>query len=506
MHRIRLFFFLSIGWLLLFLAGCSQTPVNTNSTSVNSSAEAAVPVSLSMTDEPPNGVTVLFFQISVTAANLTPASGSGTVSLLSNDAPIEVDVTQLQALSAFLSTANVPAGTYSSLALTFANPQLVIFNSSDQSMASTCPLNTVCRLTPQIDNSSSLTFSSQPFPVSVTDSTPLGLLLDFHLDNVIQSNLSVNLGVTNGVTINLLPSTPPSGPPQFGFLLGTVQSVDASQNQFTLQTRWGRTFTVEVNSSTTYQNFPSSACSASSLSCLASGQIVQVEVASVQTGGTLLAGTVSYVQAATQQVVQGNIIGLSTVSGNTLMTLLLYWSPNSNTLPFGGTANVTIPSSATFSVDSGNFAIPSGMSFASSSDLLVGQNVQVDLAAGTLSNAAKSGPWAPSAVSFTASSVELEPSQITGTVTAVNSSASSFTLTTFPNFFAPRFNTNWTPTQVTVESTSQTTFQGLSPDSFAGLSANTVVSGLGWLFSTPSGSTPSTMVAKTVLGRADGFF
>jgi hypothetical protein len=506
MRRVPLFPFLFTGLLLLFLAGCSQTPVNTNGTPVNSSVDAAVPVSLSMTDQPPNGVTVLFFQISLTAANLTPASGSGTVSLLSNNTPIEVDVTQLQALSAFLSTAKVPAGTYSSLALTFANPQLVIFNSSDQSMVSTCPLNSVCQLTPQVDNSSSLTFSSQPFPFTVAGSTPLGLVLDFHLDNVIQSDLSVNLGVANGVTVNLLPPTPPLGPPQFGFLFGTVQSVDASQNQFTIQTRWGRSFTVEVNSSTTYQDFPNSACSASGVSCLASGQIVQVQVASVQTDGTLLAGTVSYVQAATQQVVQGNIIGLSTVSGGTLMTLLLHWSPNANTLPFGGMANVTIPSTATFSVDSGNFTIPTGVSFASSSDLLVGQDVQVDLAAGTLSNAVHSGPWAPSAVSFTASSVELEPSQITGTVTTVNSSASSFTITTFPNFFAPWFNTNWTPTQVTVQSTSQTTFQDLSPDNFSGLTANSVVSGLGWLFSTSSGPTPSTMVAKTVLGRADGFF
>lgn len=501
MDRLRLFF--SVGLILLFLAGCSSAPAPNSSVNPNS----GVPVSLSITDDPPTGVTVLFFQISLTAAYLTPASGSGNVSLLSNNTPIQVDVTQLQAISDFLSTANVPTGIYNSLTLTFASPQLVIFNASDATIASTCPLNTVCQLTPQIDNNSStLTFSSAPFPVTVADNTPLGFLLDFHLNQVIQSDLSVNLGVANGVTIQELPSTPPYGPPQFGFLFGTVQNVNTSQNQFTLQAPWGRIFTIDVNSSTSYENFPSSVCSTSSLSCVVSGQIVQVQVASVQADGTLLAGTVSYVQAASQQVVEGNIINLSTANGNTIMTLLLHWSPNPGTLPFGGVASVTVPSTATFSVDSGSFTIPAGLSFANASDLLIGQNVQVDVVAGTLSNSGGNRPWAPPSVSFTTGSVELEPSQITGTITATNSTASSFTITTFPNFFPFWFNSNWMPTQITVDTTSQTNYQGLNPDSFSGLTENNIVSVSGWLFSTPSGATPSTQVAETIIGRTNGYF
>ena len=497
MHKVPLFF-LSIGLILLFLAGCGQTPAGT-------SANSSVPVSLSMTDQPPDGVTVMFFQIDLTAAYLTPASGAGNVSLLSNNTPVQVDVTQLQAIAAFLSTANVPAGAYNSLTLTFANPTLVIFNASDQSIASTCALNTVCQLTPSIDdNSSTLTFSSEPFPVTVAENTPLGFLVDFHLNNVIQSDLSVNLGVANGVTIKQLP---PSGPPQFGFVYGTVQSVGSSQ--FSLQTRDRRTFTIDVNSSTTYDNFPSSVCATSAFSCLAPGQIVKVQVASVQTDGTLLAAEVSYIQASGQQVVEGNIIGLSTANGSTVMTLLLHWCPpNDGGLPFGGMASVTVSSTATFSVDSDNFTIPAGLSFASASDLLVGQDVQVDVVAGSLSNSGSSGHWTPPSVSFTTDSVELEPSQITGMVTTTDSSEASFAITTFPNFFAPWFNQNWNwmPTQITVQTTSQTTYQGLSPDSFSGVTDNTVVSGFGWLFSTPSGATASTMVAKTVRGRAGGFF
>jgi Domain of unknown function (DUF4382)/Domain of unknown function (DUF5666) len=506
MHKAGLSLF--TGMILLFLAGCSQGPVanpssNNNSSSPNSNSAAAV--SLSMTDQPPNGVTVLFFQISLTAASLTPASGSA-VSLLAGDTPIQVDVTQLQAISAFLSTANVPSGTYNNLTLTFANPQLVIFNASDQTIANTCPLNTVCQLTPQVDNSSTLTFSSTPFPVTIAQNTPLGFLLDFHLDNVIQSDLSVNLGVANGVTVSQLPPLPPPGHPQFGFLFGTIQSVSASQNQFTLQTRWGRTFTVDVNSSTTYQNFPSTACATGALSCLATGDIVQVQVSGVPSDGTLLAGTVSYIQAATQQVVVGNIIGLSTANGSTVISLLLHWSPDASALPFGGIASITVPSGATFSVDSGTFTIPSGLTFASASDLIEGQTVQVDVAPGTVSSSNLADRWAPNSVSFTAHSLELEPSQITGMITAVNSSASSFTLSTLPQFVMPVAFFNSQQNATTVQTSSQTTFLAFSSDTFSGLSVNDMVSVSGWLFATPSGATASTQVAETVMGRPNGFF
>jgi hypothetical protein len=188
------------------------------------------------------------------------------------------------------------------------------------------------------------------------------------------------------------------------------------------------------------------------------------------------------------------------------MTLLLHWSPNASTLPFGGIASVTVPSTATFSIDSGSFTIPAGLSFASASDLLVGQNVQVDVVARTLSNSGGMGPWAPPSVSFTTNSVELEPSQITGMITATNSSESSFTIATFPNFFARWFNSTWTPTQITVDTTSQTTYQGLNPNSFSGLNTHSVVSVRGWLFSTPSGTTPSTQLAETIMGRSNGYF
>ncbi len=498
--------------LTVFLVGCSSS-TNGTGTSINSAS--AAPVSITMTDDPPAGVSVLFFQVSLTAATLTPESSSdSSVSLLSNNTPIQIDVTQLQALSAFLSTASVPSESYSGLNLTFANPQLVIFNRSDSSLGSTCAVGSVCQLTPAFDNNtSSLNFTSSPFPVMVSASSPLGFVIDFHLNTVIQSDLSVNLAATNGVTVSELPPAPT--PPQFGFLTGTVGTVTASSNQFTLQTRWGRKFTIATTSSTTFNNFPSSACTTPGIGCLAQGQIVKVEVSSVASDGNLTASEVNYVQAAAAQTVEGIIVSIPPLplpAGETIIDLILHQSPTGNAnLPIGGIASVAVwaPGSGsnpatTFSIDNNGFAIPSGYTFASSSDLTVGQTVQVTVTPGTVSNTG-GGPstnaWGPPpSLSFTASAVELEPSQMTGSITAVDSSTTSFTLGVGGPFFAA-WPMSAAVSSYDVATTSQTTYTGFSPDNFGGLANGQFVSVNGWLFPPSTSGGSPTIAAQSVLMR-----
>ena len=158
----------------------------------------------------------------------------------------------------------------------------------------------------------------------------------------------------------------------------------------------GRTFTIDVDSSTTY-DYPSSVCSTDNFSCLATQQVVKVEV-SLQTDGTLLASEVNYVQPAGQMTVEGNIIRLSTSGGNTLMDLILQQGPDaSNTLLFGRRVTVTVPASGvTYAIDSGTFTIPGGLSFASASDLIVGQEVSVVVqgSVATPNVSGSSSPWA----------------------------------------------------------------------------------------------------------------
>lgn len=479
-----------------------------------------------MTDDPPAGVSVLFFQISLTGASLQSSSGS-SISLLASDTPIQVDVTQLQALSAFLSTANVPAATYNSLALTFANPQLVILNTSDAALGSSCAVGSICQLTPALDNAATVNFTSAPFPVTVSTNSPLGFFVDFHLDTVIQSDLSVNLGVSNGVTLAQLPPAAASEPPQFGFIRGTVESLNPNQDQFTLQTAWGRTFTIDVNSSTTYNDFPTCADNTSIFNCLAPGQIVQVRIASIQSDGNPLAAQVTYLQAANQQTVEGTIVAIPPLplpTGETIIDVLLHQNPtNSSSLPLGGIASVaiwTIASgsnpAATFSIDTNGFTIPSGFTFTGPADLTVGQDVQLTVTPGSLTpppNAVSNGGWEPPPqLSFTASSVALEPSQLTGTIASISSP--SFTIDYLwspcapPGGGAPVCNVV-ALIQYGVETTSQTSYQGFTPDDFSGLAVNDLVSVSGWLFAQNgalNGATGPEVVAQTVTLHSNGIF
>ncbi len=489
------------------LAGCSSNMVNSTVTP----QAGTVPVSLTMTDDPPAGVSVLFFQVSLTDASLTPTTGS-PVSLLSNNTPIQIDVTQLQALSAFLSTANVPAGPYKNLSLTFASPQLVIFNQSDSSIASTCAVGSVCQLTPTLDSGSSpLSFTTSPFPITVSSGLPLGFLIDFHLNTVIQSDLSVNLGVTNGVTVSELPPAP--APPQFGSLTGTVGTVTAGSNQFTLQTPWGRSFTIDTTGSTAFNNFPASACSKPGIACLAQGQIVQVQISSVGTDGTLTASQVNYVQEATAQTVEGTIIRilpLPTPAAVEEVQMLLHNSPMATSaVPLGGVATVTFEAGAAYSIDNNGFTIPSGLSFKGTADVFVGQNVTVTVVPGSLSNTGGGpgpGAWGPPpSIAFSASAIELEPSQMTGMIAGTDSATTSFTLGVLGGpFFAP-----WPmPTAIAmfnVDTTSQTTYTGFTPDSFSGIAKGEFVSVNGWLFAPPSGTTPI-IAAQSVVQRPGLFF
>jgi hypothetical protein len=479
-----------------------------------------VPVSLTITDDPPVGVSVLFFQVSLTAASLQPASGTA-VSLINN--PIPIDVTQLQALSAFLNTANVPTGTYNSLSLTFANPQLVIYNASDTAIAATCAVGTVCQLTPTLDNSATVSITSAPFPVTVAANSPFGFLIDFHLNTIIQSDLSVNLSAANGMTVGQLPPWSPMQPPHFGMLWGTVESASAGNNQFTVLTGDGRSFTVDSNSSTTYADFPC-AGPVQTIACVADGQSVQVQVASVQGDGSLLAAQVTYVQASGQQTVVGTIVAIPpypTPVGETIIQLILHRGPNSNSgLPLGGIAQVAVwePGSGSsvvtaFSIDSNGFTIPPGLTFATNTDLGIGQTVQVTVAPGTLQES--SGPggnqggggWGPPAqVSFTASAIALEPSQITGSVASIGTG--SFTLGIFPNTFGPISPTF--QAQAVVQTSTQTVYQGFTPDDFSALAVGDVVSVNGWLFPQNGALDPAIgppiVVAQTVAMHSDGTF
>ena len=484
MHK-RLSLALLCSALLSVLVSCG-----TSSTSVHSiPANGSAPVTMTITDDPPSGVSVLFFQVSLTGATLSPVASTGstsTVSLIEN--PVQINVTQLQALSAFLANENVPAGTYSSLSLTFANPQLVIFNSSDTALGSSCAVGSICTLTPAIGNSASIDFTSAPFPLTVTDSTPLGLLVDFHVNTIIQPDLSVNLGAANGISVSQAPAAAAGQEPPFGFVTGTFVSLNASANQFTMQTAWGKTLTVDVNSNTQLVDWPP-CVSPGGLYCLTAGDAVQVQVAAVESDGSLLAASVKWLLVKNAQSVLGTVVGF----GAGQIKLLVHASSIAaagTAPPQGSIATVTLDSGAAFAVDANGFTIPSGLIFSSTENLTWGQELQVEVDPGSVSCVVSNViPGPPPSCTFSTNSVQLEPSQISGTIASISSP--SFTVDYLwspcaPPGGAPVCNVV-ALVQYGVETTSQTTYEGFNPDNFLGLADNDLVSVNGWLFEADNG-------------------
>jgi hypothetical protein len=88
-------------------------------------------VTLSMTDAPPAGVTVITFEVSVTSATLYP----GNVDLLAGKGPVRIEVKKLETESAFLSTASITPASFTQLNLTFANPELTFMNNTGANLA-----------------------------------------------------------------------------------------------------------------------------------------------------------------------------------------------------------------------------------------------------------------------------------------------------------------------------------------------------------------------------------
>src|ERR1700676_910497 len=120
------------------LAGCGGRGFSSGG---GTPSPGTAPIVLAMTDTPPTNVSILSAEVTLTGATLSP----GNVSLLTT--PITVELTRLQTDIAFLSKTNVNAGSYTSLALTFANLSLTIENDTASAIG-TCVVGAICTIPP----------------------------------------------------------------------------------------------------------------------------------------------------------------------------------------------------------------------------------------------------------------------------------------------------------------------------------------------------------------------
>ncbi|MGB6524522.1 MAG: DUF5666 domain-containing protein [Candidatus Acidiferrales bacterium] len=427
-----------------------------------------------------SGIGVTSFEVTLTGAVLQP----GNVALVS--APGQtIELTQLLTNSVAFPVVTVGATSYTSLVLTIANPQITILNDTGVSFplgnGQNCLNGASCILTPTITNGSTITV-----PVTVTPSATEGTMLevDVNLNDIIeQAQRGLGIDFTQAGALSVAVTQHPQLTATLGdfSVHGQVTSVNAGNDQFTITASTGQSFTIGVDTSgasATAFEFLRDSCAANNFSCLAVGQIVNVDAA-ILGSGSYTAVEVDFDQAPATQLVSGTIVSLANINNaNPSLQLVVHNTvPANATLTTGSPVTVNFANTLTLEINNGQFGLPPGATFGSFSDFLVGQEVEVDIVNGAVTT---------NPLAFTADTLALEKTQLLATVTSTNSLTNLFTIGSQADPLPAIYSDNPLQTilQMQVNNTSGTLYQNLSPDNLSGLQVNQQVSVGGFLFNT----------------------
>ena len=377
------------------------------------------PVVLTMTDTPPTNVSLLSAEVTLTGATLNP----GNVSLLTT--PTTVELTRLQTDIAYLGTTNVAPGNYTSLTLTFANPSLTIENDTAAAIG-TCGVGAVCTLPPTTIANLSTTITLPTLMVSAT--TGAGLLVDVNLENLLSATLGADFKI--GTTVSeFTPAV--SGAPliEAEDVVGQVTAMDTAHNTFSFQNATGQ-FSLLVDNTTTFFQFPSNLCTTPAFACLHTNQILSVDI-SFRSDGTAVARNVLFEDTDNSDTEVEGIITATNLGAQQFTMVTLAESAMITGLKIGDTATVhfLISPPTSFDVDfmhADNIQVSTGgFVFAPltvPTELFVGQQVQV-----------RRNPSSTGA-SITADRVRLRSSRITATAQSIP--APSILLSNLPSIFS----------------------------------------------------------------------
>jgi hypothetical protein len=229
---------------------------------------------------------VVSFQVDITGMTLSDGVNP-PVSVLSGTQT--VDFARLNGLHTLLDLNSIPAGTYTTVNVTLANPEIMYLNvTNPQTTPPTRP--TVTTLNATSSPAVTLTQSSVPItlssPLTVNAGDIIGLSFDFDLRHSIQVDANGNFtGVVNP-TLDLKAVTPSDSDAYIDDFVAGVTNVGTSS--FMIQGPHGHQFTVNVNEQTEWENNES-------ISNLTNTSIVEISGTIDRTSGAILADTVAIV-------------------------------------------------------------------------------------------------------------------------------------------------------------------------------------------------------------------
>lgn len=443
-------------------------------------------VSVTMTDTPPAGITVLSFEVSVTGATLNP----GNVDLLAGRGPVEIEVAQLETESTFLSTARVAPGTFTSLNLTFANPELTFKNDTGATLAG-CATGSVCEIHPTGTLSSMVNFASPGLVISSSspsmmngdegddEQTATGIQIDVNPNAILNAGLGVDFSQSGAVSVTQLVKEQEGELDDLDDLTGTVQNLNTTNMTFTLHTSNGDfSITTDMNTEFEFEN-----CAANNFSCLQNNMVVRVDVLMLP-GGIFLAKSIGFEDEQEDDELEGVLFKIDDAMHFEMVVLDELRSINN--VSVGNPIVVTL-SNPTFHVQaeelnvSGTF-VTAFESATDTSQLLPGQGIEIRLTA-------PANPGPP--IMVTSDRVRLRMTQFTANVSGTPVPP-NFTVNNLPSLF-----TSAGITSIQVQTSDNTDFRGVS--GVSGLADGNTVSLRGLLFS--NGANPPVLVAKKVRKR-----
>jgi hypothetical protein len=244
-------------------------------------------------------LSVLSFQVDITG--MTVSDGTNPpVSILSGTQT--VDFARLNGLHTLLDLNTIPAGTYSSVNVTLANPQIGYLNvTSPQTSPPTRPTITTLNgtTTPAVTLTQSMVSINLSKPLVVNSGDIIGLSFDFDLRQAIQVDQNGQFtGVVNP-TLDLKAITPSDSDAYVDEFVAGVVSTNASGNSLVIQGPHGHQFTVNVNDQTEWEN-------GESISSLTATSIVEISGTLDRTSAAFLADTVAIVSQ--EQFYAGGLI------------------------------------------------------------------------------------------------------------------------------------------------------------------------------------------------------
>ena len=465
----------------------SPTTVTLTATSVNdatksstatitvtaAAAAGAAAVSLTMTDTPPAGVTLLSFEVSVTGAMLNP----GSVDLLGGRGPIQIEVKQLETESAFLTTATVTPGTFTSLTLTFANPELTFKNDTGATLAGCAP-GAGCEIKPTGTLTSTVNFPGSG--IVIMANSPAGIQVDVNPNTILSTTLGVDFSLAGAVSVQQLSMKPAGELDDLDDLRGAVQNLDTTNKKLTLHTADGD-FPITTDSNT---EFDFEACAANNFTCLQNNQVVEVD-AKLMAGGVFLAKKIEFEDDTEDDELEGIVFKIDDATHFEMVVLDELRSVNNVNV---GNPTVVTLSNPGFQVKADGLSVPSALQggfegATDTSQLLPGQTVEI-----RLTGPANPGP----PVAVTTDRVRLRMTQFTANVKAGSIVPPNFSVDTLPALF-----TNAGISTIHVQTSSNTDFEGVSDVS--ALADGNTVSLRGLLFK--NGALSPELVVKKVRKR-----